>query len=383
MKTQRALPVNTLFRRGGSLAPTCGARNRRGGTCQLPPIKGGNGRCIRHGGPALARLYRERQIADVKAGRMSFADWQRAEARRAANRLHDRWKRDPWLPGSTIALTAADEDALRADVLAVGRGLPPAEAMPPAVADWLRWRWRRFRVDQDRPDRWRDVLTGQTLRERLAKAGARPPDADPRLRCPDADAYCAQEAPAGPDAALTPRRVADVPDGADVDVAGGSTSGTRRGGPGACASVPSASAHAALASINGSAAPQQSGTGPGAEVAPRVWHGCAPVAGSGRAVPDAPRQPPLVRGKGYARPGRPRSGPPNDAETLALHGVLARMRPTLGPMLARLDEDGAGEEARWRLLRAAQALEEAPGADRRSGRATVYWTRTLAALGLR
>ena len=137
---------------GDPRAPICGARTRNGGACRQPPFKDGNGRCTRHGGPALARLHRERQIADVRAGRMSFTDWHRAEARRAANRLQYQWKRDPWLPGSTIALTAADEDALRADMQATGLGLPYLDAMPPAVADWLRWRWRRLRVDQDRPD---------------------------------------------------------------------------------------------------------------------------------------------------------------------------------------------------------------------------------------
>lgn len=359
---------------GSPAMPVCGARTRTGGACQRVPLKGGNGRCTRHGGPAQARLYRERQIADVKAGRMSLADWERAEARRAANRLQYVWKRNPWAPGSTIALAAQDEDALRADVWAcragpAGAGLPPIDAMPPAVADWLRWRWRRFRVDQDRPDRWREVLAGAALRERLAKAG--PPPVPDAPDAPDAAAV----------AAVHPGRGPDVPDAAPTS--GPYGKGSDAPDAPVASDAPSAAALAALGSISTRAAALGAAAGVAPDVPARIWHGGAPAAGSGRLRADQPRQPPQVRGMGYGAPGRPRSGPPAHDEALALQGVLARMRPTLGPMLARLGDAGAGEDARWRLLRAARALEEAPDADVASGRAATLWLRHLAALGLR
>lgn len=57
-----------LHQRGGPLAAQCGAQVRSGGVCGLPPLEGG-ARCLRHGGPAAAHTYRERQRAGLKTGR--------------------------------------------------------------------------------------------------------------------------------------------------------------------------------------------------------------------------------------------------------------------------------------------------------------------------
>jgi hypothetical protein len=133
-----------LTARGGAFAPTCGARTRSGGTCQNPPIREGKGRCLNHAGPKAANEHHERLWREFQSGKLSPAEWHRREAKRAANRLHDKWKKDPWVPGRTIDLGPAEgdmTDALRDfGVDMVG--------LAPAVADWLRWRYRRTQIDR-------------------------------------------------------------------------------------------------------------------------------------------------------------------------------------------------------------------------------------------
>ena len=85
------------------------------------------------------RLWREFQ-----SGKLSPANWHRHEAKRAANRLHDKWKKDPWLPGWTIDLGQAEgemTDSLR-DFGVDG------DRLAPAVVDWLRWRYRRTQPEE-------------------------------------------------------------------------------------------------------------------------------------------------------------------------------------------------------------------------------------------
>ena len=50
--------------------------------------------------------------------------------------------------------------------------------------------------------------------------------------------------------------------------------------------------------------------------APRTWavSKTAATSSSRRALPDAPRAPKIVRGKGYTRPGRPRTQPADENE---------------------------------------------------------------------
>ncbi|WP_058279027.1 MULTISPECIES: hypothetical protein [Ruegeria] len=98
---------------------------------------------------------------------MSAEEWNRAEARRAANRLGDQWKKNPWLSGSTIDL-GEHECAFR-DAL----GGLDVETLPPAVADWLRWRYRRRQIDRKNCVAWQKALT-QDLPRRVADAGPRP-----------------------------------------------------------------------------------------------------------------------------------------------------------------------------------------------------------------
>ncbi len=109
---------------------------------------------------------------------MSAEEWNRAEARRAANRLGDQWKKKPWLPGSTIDL-GAHESAFRDALGAVG-----VDTLPPAVADWLRWCYRRMQIDRQNEEAWHKALT-QDLPRRVADAGPRPTDVRGRDSKPD------------------------------------------------------------------------------------------------------------------------------------------------------------------------------------------------------
>lgn len=157
---------NRLYRRGGPLASTCGARLPGGGTCEYAPLKG-EARCLRHGGPAAAKRYRDRQMQGLETGRVSPAEFARAEARRARNALQLSWKRDPRVPGATIDLGehewAFQEAAQRRDV--------DARNLYPAVADWLRWQWQRTQRDRDNPAGWMRVCR-EDLPKRQAKADA-------------------------------------------------------------------------------------------------------------------------------------------------------------------------------------------------------------------
>lgn len=154
----------------GSLARVCGARTRSGKPCPQAPLAGEK-RCHRHGGPDQARRHRERQLQDLAAGRLSPAEWAAAERRRARNRLTVAWRRDPWTPGRTIDLGDAEAD-LRAD-LATRVPQIDLDGLAPRVADWLRWRWQRGRIDRQDMAGWIKAL-GTDLPQRVAAAGPRP-----------------------------------------------------------------------------------------------------------------------------------------------------------------------------------------------------------------
>jgi len=151
---------------GGPLARTCGAKLRYGGVCGQLALAGET-RCLRHGGPDVARRFRERQKARLETGSVSPAEWARAEAKRARNALVMAWRKDPRLPGQTIDL-GPDETAFVRDALALGVDV---DRLCPALADWLRWRWRRHR--KDRPDvmRWQAAVR-EELPRRTAAADA-------------------------------------------------------------------------------------------------------------------------------------------------------------------------------------------------------------------
>lgn len=168
---------------GGPNQRRCGARTRSGHFCQKTPLTG-EIRCLAHGGPAVARRYRASQIEALRRGELSQAEFDRSEAKRAANRLRDRWKRDPWAPGSTLDLGEHEVTFLR-DLTYAGHDV---QALPPAVADTARWRWRRLCLDRARHEEWR-VFCQTELRARIERAGCRP-------RHDGADGWDRQIAPA-------------------------------------------------------------------------------------------------------------------------------------------------------------------------------------------
>ncbi|MBO6899107.1 MAG: hypothetical protein JJ868_17185 [Shimia sp.] len=155
-----------MFQRGGPLAPMCGARTRNGGVCANPPIVEGKGRCLSHCGPKAANAFRARQKRRFEAGQVSAEEWNRAEARRAANRLGEAWKKDPWMPGRTIDL--GEHEA--AFVEALG-GIDVA-ALAPAVVDWLRWKYQRLQIDTRNDAAWLGVRLNK-LPARVESAGKR------------------------------------------------------------------------------------------------------------------------------------------------------------------------------------------------------------------
>lgn len=159
-------------RLGGVDRECCGARLRTGGFCALPVVVGFR-RCRKHGGPAQARVVRHRQVEALAKGELSPADFERFERRRAANRLTYRWRSNPWLPGATIDL-AEHEGRFRAELAGMGFRI---NAMPPAVLDSARWKFRRTVVDRGRAGAWTDFLAGK-LQELIDRAGMAPPPAD-------------------------------------------------------------------------------------------------------------------------------------------------------------------------------------------------------------
>ncbi|MCB1466925.1 MAG: hypothetical protein KDK08_07235 [Rhizobiaceae bacterium] len=161
--------ARALHQQGAPLERTCGAWTRSGRLCRNIPIDGTK-RCLRHAGPHAARAYRERQHDAFKAGKISAAEWAKAEAKRARNRIHDRWKRNPWLPGSTIDL-GEHEAAFQATAGVARRG--SSEPVPPAVLDWLRWRYRRLQLDRRRDAEWLRTVR-EELPRRLSAAGPAP-----------------------------------------------------------------------------------------------------------------------------------------------------------------------------------------------------------------
>lgn len=154
--------------RGAPDAAICGARTKGGSLCQGLPLKGGK-RCLRHAGRYAALAHRERQREAFMSGKISADEWRLAEARRAANRLQYRWRSDPWLPGATIDL-GQHEEAFRA---AVGGSTSKLDELPAAVADWLRWKFRRFQLDRRDTGKWENILRVQ-LPERVRKIGPCP-----------------------------------------------------------------------------------------------------------------------------------------------------------------------------------------------------------------
>ena len=62
---------------------------------------------------------------------------------------------EPWRPGQTIDLGAFEERFL---IESGSARLGAAVRVPPAVLDWLRWRYRRLKIDRKRDEEWLRVL---------------------------------------------------------------------------------------------------------------------------------------------------------------------------------------------------------------------------------
>jgi hypothetical protein len=176
-----------LTGRGGAMALHCGARTRRGGTCQHAPLVG-HARCLRHAGPKAARAYRQRQYDEMRAGKISYAEFARSEAKRAANRLRDQWKKDPWVHGRTIDLLE-HELAFQSELLHWNG----SRRLAPAILDWLRWKFRRLQIDRAQDAAWALLLRDE-LPRRVRNAG------DP----PEGWTECPTAGPAAWEAGATP-----------------------------------------------------------------------------------------------------------------------------------------------------------------------------------
>ncbi|MBP9047179.1 MAG: hypothetical protein KBF85_02795 [Tabrizicola sp.] len=148
---------------GGPLARTCGAKLRTGGLCAQPALAG-EARCLRHGGRDAAQRFRERQRAGLKQGSVSAEEWARAEAKRARNALTWAWRKDPRLPGRTIDL-GPDEAAFVTSAADLGVDV---DGLYPALADWLRWRWRRHQKDRPNDGLWIRAARTELPRQRAA-----------------------------------------------------------------------------------------------------------------------------------------------------------------------------------------------------------------------
>ena len=156
-----------MHQRGGPLSPMCVVRTRTGRACTQVPIKEGKGRCLRHCGPHAARAHRETQLRQMATGKTSPEAFARAEARRARNKLINGWKKNPSLPGKTIDL-GQHEVTFLDTVAALSVDV---DALYPAQADWLRWRFQRTQVDRTADAAWlRAVRVDLPKQIRMANA---------------------------------------------------------------------------------------------------------------------------------------------------------------------------------------------------------------------
>lgn len=154
------------FSRGGDYR-RCGALTKAGGSCQRVAIRDAE-RC-----PVHAR--RSRPLDQSQQGQpLTVQEIAKRVRRQATNRLRAAWRRDPWMPGATIAFGADIEHGFREALAYAGQD---ADAMPPSAADWARWKYRLLVLDRDLPDAWATAL-GQ-LRQRIRAAGPPPPGWQP------------------------------------------------------------------------------------------------------------------------------------------------------------------------------------------------------------
>jgi hypothetical protein len=134
---------------------TCQAMVRGKRCNRITIVETDHRHCIKHAGPARARLYRENQRKLFECGRLSAAKWFKDEARRTRTAIRDRQRRkkDGWLlPGVTLRLSDPIERRFRADLESL---LPhPWSDIPDLFRDQLRWAWRRFMLDRQKHAAW-------------------------------------------------------------------------------------------------------------------------------------------------------------------------------------------------------------------------------------
>jgi hypothetical protein len=147
----------------------------RGKRCnRINIIETGHKHCIKHAGPTAARLYRENCRRLFESSRYPSHHWFADEERRMRTRIRDRQrrKRGGWmLPGLTLRFSAEIEARFRQDaalVLLQGR---PWDAVPDFHRDQLRWAWRKFCLDRQKPAAWGSQGQGDHARSRHARPG--------------------------------------------------------------------------------------------------------------------------------------------------------------------------------------------------------------------
>ncbi len=331
LQRERFFEVQALYRRGGPLSPTCGARTKMGVACTQVRMDGEK-RCRRHGGPGAARRFRERQKAGLTTGSVSPDEWARAEAKRARNAVTRAWKRDPRLPGQTIDLEA-DEDTFRADARALG---VDADALYPALADALRWAWQRYIKDRQDDARWQSAVR-QELPRRQAAAD---------------EAIVRRDLWSGDWRTKAGRAIKAALRAGGLVRAQAVAAGFRQG------------AEAAQGLVNGGRpVPVKTAL---TDAAVKPWTARPVDVAWKRRLPD--RVKPLKVAKVPGRPGRPRKRPVTQDEIETLAGVLWRA----GAQAQAMFEDMPDDEARLGFLRDLNAVIAAPN-DARAQRRWQGW----------
>ena len=304
-ETQREnfLEAARLHRRGGPLSIACGARSKTGRTCTQVPITGSL-RCLRHAGPDAARVHRQNQLAGLRTGRVSPAEFARAETRRARNRLVEGWKRNPSLPGQTIDL-GPNEGRFQAALGALG--VAPGTALP-ALMDWLRWRFQRLQLDRPNDAAWtRAVLTD------------------------------------------LPRRMADAERLMVWVRAGDLDRRTKAGRALKAALLAGGLGHAAARGLAVVAAHDVAPAGVGLSGSPvRPWKARAPSGVGNRSKPDAYKVK-VVRARKQAGPGRPRKVPDGPEAVADLMAFAWTCGPEVRAMMDQCPDDPARLTLLWTL----------------------------------
>ena len=134
---------------------TCRATTRKGARCGGPVLFDCD-LCRRHAGPVASRARQARELREFEAGRISPEQWARSQVRRTRNRISNQRRRvrDGWLlPGLTLAFGPELEGAFQGAARVVLCGLA-WDTLPDPTRDRLRWGWRRYQLDRDRPEAW-------------------------------------------------------------------------------------------------------------------------------------------------------------------------------------------------------------------------------------